>query len=95
MIEQLAPGVQGYTMRDSYGALYVPVVISDSPGEGNVSRFIDDLLAKEQIIKFPCVINSKLEEMLKRRGFSLEMEYDETTEEFVDVWVWRKGGGQA
>lgn len=82
-------GISGYTVRDGE-SIYVPVLISDEPGKGNVGRYINELIQREKCVKFPNVINPKLVDMLVRRGFKLEWEYAEEFGEHVEVYVWRR-----
>lgn len=81
----LAPGVRGYTVEVD-GALYVPLLIADQPGSGAVGRYLDSL--RDRIVKVPCVLSERLAEMLRRRGFRLEVEQDPGMGP-VEVWVWR------
>lgn len=89
-LEQLAPGVQGYTL-DLEGQLWVPLVISEDPGQGNVSRYLDNL-PRNRTVRFPNVISPRLERMLERRGFRLVFDI---TEEWGAVPVWERAGEDA
>src|SRR5438093_445314 len=67
--EELYPGLWGYTMEDD-GALYIPWIVADKPGNGALRAYLDNLEAKEtRSIKFPNVINQALAEYLARRGY--------------------------
>ncbi len=88
-LEQLAPGVRGYTMTSEDGSVYVPVVVAMNPGHGDVGRYIDSL-PKDKTVKFPTVISARLEGMLKRRGFTLTREWDPNFEEWAEVYVREK-----
>ena len=83
---ELAPGVHGYAIDAGERGVYVPLAMADRPGTGDVGRFLDRL-PKEKVFKFPNVINSKLKDMLFRRGFVLEYEYSKEFGEFVAVWT--------
>lgn len=82
---EIAPGVRGYTVEKD-GALYVPLVIASTPGDGAVGRFLDALPA-DRPVKFPNVLSPKLAGMLQRRGFRRVYEFDEESGEDVPVWV--------
>ncbi len=71
---QLASGVKGYAIEKE-DALYIPVIMADSPGSGDVGRFLDSL-PRHKAIKFPTVISLTLAGMLKRRGYFLVSEED-------------------
>lgn len=79
----LAPGVRGYTMEHR-GALYIPLVIAERPGNGDVGRYLDGL-PKNRTVKFPNVMSAKLCGMLQRRGFCLTEETENG--ETIGVWV--------
>lgn len=86
-LTEVYPDVLGAIFDEGEMGVYVPVVMSKKPGCGNVGRFIDGLLSKHKVVKFPNIISSRLEEMLKRRGFQLTYEWAEQYGEYVDVWV--------
>jgi len=65
---RLAPGVRGYTVW-SHGELYVPLVIADHEGRGDVARYLDTL-PTDRVVKFPTVVSVRLIDMLLRRGFA-------------------------
>lgn len=71
----LAPGVRGYTVEQN-GELYVPLIIADRPGSGDVGRYLDSL-PRDRTVKFPNVLSERLEQMLLRRGFHHGVEYSE------------------
>ncbi len=88
MMDPIAPGVVGYTMERPE-ALYIPFIQAVREGSGDVGRFLNSL-PMTQTIRVPNVVSSRLEGMLKRRGFVLIWEWSEVFEEQVAVWE-RKG----
>ncbi len=80
----LAPGVQGYTVRTN-GTLYVPLVIADRPGNGDVGRFLDSLPLELPIV-VPGVVSQRLASMLFRRGYRVGWEWFESAEEWVECF---------
>jgi len=64
-----APGVRGYAIEKD-GKIYIPLVIADQEGNGDVGRWIDGL-PKDRDIIFPTILNQRLGAMLLRRGFFL------------------------
>jgi hypothetical protein len=88
--EELSPGLWGYTMEHG-GALYIPLVIADKPGNGALRTYLDHLEATEtRPIKFPNVINHGLAKYLARRGYRPTQEWAEAFGEHVIVWVKEK-----
>ena len=85
MLEDLAPGVRGYTV-ESFGVLYIPVIVATKPGNGDVSRYLDSL-PRDRAIKFPTVVNNKLEWMLRRRGFEPGNEWAEEFGCWAEIYV--------
>ncbi len=81
--EQLAPGVRGYAVEKEDG-LYIPVIIAEKQGNGDVGRFLDSL-PRHKPIKIPSVVSSRLRGMLARRGFIRGFEEDA---EFGTVEIW-------
>lgn len=84
----LAPGVRGYAVK-SKGAIYIPVIVADKPGNGDVRRFLDSL-PTDQTIRFPCVISPVLAAALERRGFVATKEEDKRTGQWVPVYERRR-----
>ena len=82
----IAPGVLGYTMEQPDGSTYIPLIVAEKPGNGDVGRFLDGL-NPAQTWKVPNVLNVVLEGMLQRRGFVERKEWAEAYGEWVDVWV--------
>jgi hypothetical protein len=83
-LEELAPGVRGAAVRTA-AALYVPLVIADVEGRGDVGRYLDGLPTSETL-RFPNVISTRLAGMLARRGFRLTEEWAEEFQSTVPVW---------
>jgi len=80
---RLAPGVRGYTVW-SGGALYIPIIVADSEGTGDVGRYLDSL-PRDRTVKFPTVLNPRLCGMLRRRGFRPVIE--DTPMRPCEVWT--------
>ena len=80
----LAPGVRVYAIKHD-GAIYIPFIAADTPGNGDVSRFLDSL-PTDVTIRVPCVINRILAAALKRRGFVETQEYAEEVGEWVEIY---------
>lgn len=76
-LDQLAIGVQGYAIEDN-GCAYIPLIIAEREGAGDVGRFLDSLPAG---VKVPNVTSHRLRSMLTRRGFKM------AKEDGVDVWT--------
>ena len=73
----LAPGVRGYAIEKN-GFAYIPMILADSEGRGDVGRFLDSL---PLAVKVANVTSPRLRGMLERRGFQMAIE------EECDVWV--------
>lgn len=85
LLDVLAPGVYGKRFAGPEGT-YFPIIYAAQAGSGAVSRFLD-ALPKDRVMKFPCVVSSRLQGMLQRRGFRRTLEWSPEAEEYVDVWV--------
>jgi hypothetical protein len=76
----LWPGVRGYAIRKG-GRIYIPLIMAEKEGSGDVGRFLDALSAR-------CIVRSvtsaRLGGMLKRRGF--KMKWVQTQGSLVDEW---------
>ena len=83
-LDLLAKGVEGYTMENN-DTLYIPLIHSRVPGDGNVGRYIDSLPRDRRVV-FPTVVNAVLAGMLERRGFTLTHEWAEEVGEWVEMW---------
>lgn len=90
-LQEVYPGVEAAVFDMEEQGVYVPIVISKQPNQGNIGRFIDHLLEEYKLVKFPNVCNPKLQQMLMSRGFKPTHEYAEVYEEYVKVWV-KEGG---
>lgn len=70
----LADGVRGYVVR--YGGwLWLPVIVAEREGSGDVGRFLDHVEPAE-IVAVPTVINARLRGMLERRGWHAACDID-------------------
>ena len=79
----LGEGVRGYTV-EADGALYIPVIVAEDPGRGDVGRYLDSL-PRDRVVRVPTVTSDVLEGMLRRRGFVLTGETAPNGEN-VEVW---------
>lgn len=82
---QLAPGVHGSAFA-AFGRVFIPHIVADKEGSGDVGRFLDSLDASCVIV---CVVSDRLRGMLQRRGWrsSLEPTDDGTGTSVIDMWV--------
>lgn len=80
----LAPGVRGYAIR-SHGAVYIPLIMAEAEGAGDVGRFLDKLRLSWAVIRIPNVTSTRLRGMLERRGFELRYEKTPHGDE-IDVY---------
>lgn len=65
---ELAPGVKGYAVEDD-GWIWIPVIIAESEGAGDVGRFLD-AVEPDRTVVVPNVLHPKLWGMLERRGWA-------------------------
>jgi hypothetical protein len=82
----IAPGVRGYTVDNGRKGLYVPLVIAENEGSGDVGRYLDSL-PKDRRVVFPNVLSKRLVGMLSRRGFTRGSEWGGEMWGVVDIWV--------
>jgi hypothetical protein len=85
MFESLAPGVLGYTV-EADGVLYIPVIMAEEEGSGDVGRYLDSL-PRDRTVKVPGVQSDRLRGMLERRGFEADQEWAPEFEEYVEVFI--------
>lgn len=81
----LAPGVHG-AVFDTPEGIYIPIISADNPGSGDIGRYLNSL-PRDRVVKFPCVLSQRLQEMLERRGFVESQEWCDQTAEIVPVMV--------
>ena len=81
---EVAPGVRAMVF-DTPNGIYIPVIIADRPGRGDVARYLDSLPATRRVV-FPTVISARLRAMLERRGFELTSEWSPEFWEHVDIY---------
>lgn len=79
----VAPGVRA-DVHDTPDGLYIPLVSADNPGSGEVAAWLD-ALPRDRRVVFPSVINPRLVEMLRRRGFEERSEFASELGEPVDI----------
>ena len=91
--DQVAPGVHA-VLVEHQGVTYIPYIAADTPGNGDVGRYLDSL-PKDRTIRVPCVLSSVLKGMLRRRGYRVTHEWSKEFEEEVEVFERRamRGGG--
>lgn len=78
--EMLFPGVRGYAMEHQ-GLIYIPLIVAEHKGNGDVGRFLDALSPRCRIVS---VTNKRLQGMLERRGWTADYEMCEG--DAVDIW---------
>ena len=88
-LSEIGPGVLGYTVEVE-GALWIPFLMADRPGHGDVGRYLDDL-PRDRAVKVPNVLSDRLAGMLRRRGFRERTEYDPGSRSLAYVWVREAG----
>ena len=84
LLDELAPGVWGYTTATP-DALYIPIIQAETPGSGDVGRYLDSL-PSDRTIRVPNVLSDILAAMLARRGFVEGSEWSSEFGEQVRVW---------
>lgn len=57
-LDNLAPGIQGYTVDCGEEGLYVPLIISTEPEKGNVGKYLDTL-RDLPLVKIPNVLSGR------------------------------------
>jgi hypothetical protein len=72
----LAAGVRGYAIEEN-GRIFIPLIIAEHEGNGDVGRFLDSLSPRCVI---PNLTSPRLMGMLSRRGFIPDWS------EGVDIW---------
>lgn len=80
--QPLYKGVHGFAYEHN-GLVYIPLIVAEKEGAGQVGEFLDRLSRRCCIIG---VTSPRLEMMLRRRGFCMRMESDPTFHEPLDVW---------
>jgi hypothetical protein len=83
--QSLAPGVHGVIEERSDG-LYVPLIVADHPGHGDVGRYLNSLPHDRKVV-VPMVVNERLRGMLARRGFVRRIVYEPVIEQYIEVFV--------
>ena len=66
--KDMPDGLSGYWWETEH-YICVPVVIAEKEGDGAFSKWLRHLEAKGKIVHFPTVISSKLESILRTRGY--------------------------
>lgn len=82
-LDSLAHQVSGILYKEPDG-WYLPLVISEDPGKGNMAAFLDSLPQDTRVV-FPVVVNKKLEAMLLKRGFKMAHVWSDAWGEYVDI----------
>jgi hypothetical protein len=81
---EIAPGVHGYLIEED-NVLWIPVIWAQTPGQGDVGRFLDGL-PRDKTVRFPTVLSAQLAIMLGRRGFLPTQVWAPEFGEAVNVW---------
>ena len=83
----------GFTSDKFYGylwkrgdSIYISMIVSKKPMQGNFSRFIDNILRLGYKVKVPTPIGI-MPLILAKKGFKKTHEYDEKFGGMVEVWV--------
>lgn len=79
----VAPGVRAMVF-DTPEGIYIPMIIADREGSGDVGRYLDSL-PKDRRLVFPTVISARLRGMLERRGFRETTEWSPEFQEHVEI----------
>lgn len=85
----LAPPLSGYTISKTERVVYLPAVMSEDEGKGNVGLLLLSLQETHDVVIVPGVVSERLLGMLQRRGYHAEMHYAKEMDESVECWVWR------
>ena len=85
MLDVIAPGVIGIAREESDG-IWISVIVAESPGRGDVAKFLD-ALPLDRSIYVPTVIDQKLVQMLERRGFIPRARHSAELQDVVVVWT--------
>ncbi len=86
-VEEIGAAAGGYAIEVD-NAIYIPVIWMATQGQGEGGRFLD-ALPIDRTIKVPAVLSTVLAGMLERRGFTVEHEWAEHFQEWVEVYVRR------
>lgn len=87
---KLSEGVYGHLKIDPVKGAYIYTIRSRQSGKGYVRSYIDQLMQEHSAIRFPNVVNPKLADMLKEKGFSKKREHVAQLKGHVEVWIWKK-----
>ncbi len=85
-LEDLAPGVKGYTIVRG-DTVYLPMIEVQDEGKGKCQAYLESLEKQYKVVKVPNVLSGILLHILKKRGYKLSLEYSEEFQEMVEVWV--------
>lgn len=80
----VAPGVRAIVF-DTPAGIYIPIIIADRPGCGDVARYLDTLPLRRRVV-FPTVISARLRAMLERRGFRSSIEWVPEVQEHMEIY---------
>ena len=84
-VGEIAPGITGF-MAQTEGKVDVVAVVSDEPGKGNFSRFLD-LLPVDKLVTFHDVTSDLVRVCLFRRGFKPEFAHSEYLNKHCENFV--------
>jgi len=87
---KLSVGVVGHARVETGKGIYVYTIRSSIEGKGYVRSYIDQLMEEHFAIRFPNVVNPKLAEILREKGFKKKREHVAQLKGHLDVWVWKR-----
>jgi hypothetical protein len=82
---RLGEGVRGSAFDLGEQGVYLPLIIAEREGNGDVGRWLDDLPRDRRVV-VPNAMNARLVGMLLRRGFTPAKEYDPEFDAMVDIY---------
>lgn len=86
---KLSKGVFGHYSVEPGRGIYIYTIRSTQQGKGYMTTYLEQLMNDHMAIRFPNVVNSKLADMLKAKGFSKKREHVPKLKGHLDVWVWK------
>lgn len=78
--------------RECY--LSLVVVVEAERGKGHLRRLLERLMKEYDIVKIPNVVHPAIIHLAKEFGFVRTEEYAPEFEEYVEILLWRKEGGE-
>lgn len=74
-------------------AIYVSMIESITPGNGNLSKLFENILNKGYDIKVPTPL-PKMKKILLKKSFVQTLEYNEILEEYFEVFLYKNKGSE-